>query len=261
MASKKTIILKELSDHLPFSIFFTAAGMAVAGLLLYVAVVAGPVRTPAPRHEQPPVTATAHDENSREQHAEGHDHLAMPRNANVTAASSMIFHLFHPIHLLLSALATTAMFWSHERKLLKAVIIGFIGAAGVCGVSDIFMPFLAGKLLGVDNMHLHWCLIEHTQMVLPFIGLGIVCGLLAPGRISQATQFSHSSHIFVSVIASLFYLLSFGVNNWMDENVFPYVFIIVLLCVTIPCCISDIIFPLLSVSCQGTKCATGAHTH
>jgi hypothetical protein len=177
------------------------------------------------------------------------------------AASAMVFHLFHPIHLLFSAIATTAMFWRHERKLWKAVLVGFIGSVGVCGLSDVFMPFLAGQLLSVEGMHFHWCVFEHPQMVLPFIALGIACGVLAPQKIGKSTQFSHSSHIFVSVVASLFYLIAFGVTNWMDENVFASVFVIVILCVSIPCCLSDIVFPCLTVSCGGAQCCAEAHAH
>ena len=36
-------------------------------------------------------------------------------------------------------------------------------------------------------------------------------------------------------------------------------FLIVVVCVTIPCCLSDIAFPCLTVSCGGEKCAAEAH--
>jgi len=253
--SRKTLLLNELVAHLPFSIFFTAAGMAVAGLLLYVAIVSSPASTPEHHHERRQEEAdTALSETGgnahNKPHEAAHQHRPIPINPHMNIASCTLFHLFHPIHLLFSAIATTAMFSRHESRLLKAIIVGFIGSAGVCGLSDVFLPYLSGKLLGLEGMRFHWCLIEHPQMVLPFIGIGILCGVLAPRVIGRSTEFSHSGHIFVSVIASLFYLISFGVENWVDENVFPYVFIIVLLCVTIPCCISDIIFPLLSVSCH-----------
>ena len=51
--SKKTMLLNELLSHLPFSIFFTGAGMAVAGLLLYVAIVSAPaIEEPHAEHEK-----------------------------------------------------------------------------------------------------------------------------------------------------------------------------------------------------------------
>ena len=252
--SKKAVLLEELLAHLPFTIFFTATGMVVAGILLYIGIVTAPVSNHV--HEHAVVTDHIESQASEEQsHKHGekhkshdkHDH-ALPANPHIDKASTVLFHLFHPVHLLLSAIATTAMFWRHEKKLWKSVVIGFIGSVGVCGLSDIFMPYLSARLLGLKDMHFHWCLIEHPQMVLPFVVLGIICGIMAPERIGHSTKFSHSSHIFVSVVVSLFYLISYGVGNWVAEDVFPYVFVIVILAVTIPCCISDIIFPVLTAA-------------
>jgi hypothetical protein len=257
---KMRILTEELLSHLPFSIFFTAAGMTAAGILLYVGI----VTAPCTEHEHTDAhteQTTGHEEHGSEagDHS-GHTHDAIPENPHIITASGIIFHLFHPIHLLLSALATTAMFWRHEKKLFKSVIIGAVGSLGVCGLSDIFMPYLSGLLLGVKHMHFHWCLIEHPQMVVPFVVLGIICGIIAADRIGQSTKFSHSSHIFVSVVASLFYLISYGIENWVAENVFPFVFVIVILAVTIPCCFSDIVFPVLTASCKDEACCSHTHT-
>ena len=75
-------------------------------------------------------------------------------------SSHGLYHVFHPLHMLFSAAATTAMFWRHERKFIKALLIGFFGAVGVCGISDILMPYISGYLLGV-KMELHICIIKH----------------------------------------------------------------------------------------------------
>jgi len=255
----KTVLFNELFSHLPFSIFFTAAGMVVAGILLYIGIVSGPVNVQGHPYQAEKISKTDGHHKPGET-AYDHHHDAIRVNPLINVASGVMFHLFHPIHLMLSAIATTAMFWRHEKRLIKSIVIGFFGSVGVCGLSDIFLPFLSGKLLGVKNMHFHWCVIEHPQMVFPFIIIGIICGIIAADRIGQSTKFSHSSHIFVSVIASLFYLISYGVDNWVAENVFPFIFIIVILCVTIPCCFSDIIFPLLTTTCPQDSCCEDMHT-
>ena len=121
--AKNTMLLHELFSHLPYSIFFTAAGMAVAGLLLYVAIVCSPPPVTSHGHEQHREEAkVAISETGGESREETHHqhHPTIPSNPHVDAASFMIFHLFHPIHLLLSAIATTAMFWRPERRLFKA---------------------------------------------------------------------------------------------------------------------------------------------
>jgi hypothetical protein len=144
------------------------------------------------------------------------------------------------------------MFWRYEKKLWKAVLIGLTGSLAICGISDIFFPFIGGTLAGIE-MDLHICLIEHPIVVIPFAFIGIIMGLITCevflGR--QATIFSHSSHIFISTMASLLYLVTFGYTSWMEELFI--VFIIVILAVFVPCCISDIIFPLLFIKEQEGK--------
>ena len=98
-------------------------------------------------------------------------------------------------------------------------------------------------------MEIHICVIEHPQLVLPFTLVGIATGFLAADHIVRATFFSHAAHVLVSSTASLLYLVSFGLTDWVHEA--GLVFIFVVLAVMIPCCISDIIFPLLAVTADG----------
>lgn len=158
-------------------------------------------------------------------------------------ASQNLFHIFHPLHMLFSATATTAMFWRHDKKILKAISIGFIGAAGLCTLSDIFIPYVAGYLLGV-KMHLHICILADPMLVLPFLFFGIFMGFVLP-TVVESTIFSHAAHVFISSMASIFYLVSFGLTEWIPVG--GMVFIYMVLAVMIPCCTSDIIFPLLLI--------------
>lgn len=163
------------------------------------------------------------------------------------AKSEWFFHILHPMHLCLSAIATTSVFWRHERRLLKAVLVGFFGTILPCGFSDYVFPFLGGKILA-QSMELHICLIEHPVLVLQFTLLGILAGLLFEERMSYSSVFSHGAHVFVSSLASLLYLVSFGLTGWMTEVmlVFP-VFLIIVVAVWIPCCISDIVIPISAI--------------
>jgi len=213
--AKVNYLARELKEHFPFTIFFTAFGVILAALLTYIGAVMG-----------------ASEENTE-------------------SASRMLFHAFHPVHLLFSAITTTAMFRRYDRHLLRAILIGFFGSIGVCGLSDVFMPYLAGQFLAVKHMHFHWCVIAHPMMVFPFVALGIVGGLVSADAVRRSTVYSHSGHVAVSALASLFYLISYGVSDWTGEAALPYVFLILVLCVIIPCCLSDIILPLLLVSPVG----------
>jgi len=160
------------------------------------------------------------------------------------------FHILHPMHVALSAIATTSVFWRHERKLLNALLVGFFGTVIPCGLSDYFFPFLGGRLLG-QPVALHVCLVEEPRLILPFVGLGIIGGLLFEERLSGSSVFSHGAHVFVSSLASLLYLVSFGFTGWLTDIhlLFP-VFLLVVIAVWIPCCLSDIVIPV-----------GAAHTH
>ncbi|MCM8773008.1 MAG: hypothetical protein NC926_03180 [Candidatus Omnitrophica bacterium] len=199
-------IVESLTHHLPFSVLSVSIGLIFASIMTFLTELFG-IENPSYYFEE-------------------------------------IFHVFHPIHMLFSALATTAMFWKHEKKFLKAFLIGIVGSAGICGISDIFIPYISGFLLGV-KMELHICIVKHPQLILPFLFLGVFIGYVAPETLekSEGVIFSHSLHVFISAVASIFYLISFGLFDWIHR--IGAVLIYMVLAVIIPCCTSDIIFPLL----------------
>ncbi len=201
-------LIEELKHHLPFSILSVCFGLMLMGILNFIT-------------------------------------FSTDCNQSIIR-SVLLFHVFHPVHLLFSAIATTAMFWQHERRILKAVIIGFAGSVLICGASDIIIPYISGFLLGT-RMHLHICIIEHPSIVLPFVILGIIAGFFAPGTLEkqEGVIFSHSLHVFVSSMASILYLIGYGLTDWTGH--IGGVLIYTVFAVILPCCTSDIVFPLLFV--------------
>jgi hypothetical protein len=154
--------------------------------------------------------------------------------------SHTTFHVLHPVHILLSALVTTAMYRRYGGNIAAAVGIGFVGSVAICSMSDIVFPYLGGGLLGFP-ITLHVCLIEHPWLIALSALAGIGIGLLRPW-----TRFSHAGHMLLSTYASLFYLTTWGgPANWVP--LLPLIFLILFVAVWIPCCLSDIVFPLLFV--------------
>jgi len=151
--------------------------------------------------------------------------------------SHKIFHIFHPTHIILSSLVTTAMYRQYGGSAWAAIPIGFVGSVGICSISDIVLPHLGGTLLGA-KVTFHVCLIEHPLLITSSAFVGIAIGLLRPW-----TRVPHAGHILLSTWASLFYLTAFGVADWVP--LFPFVFLVLFVAVWIPCCVSDIVFPLL----------------
>ena len=164
--------------------------------------------------------------------------------------SHAAFYTLHPIHVVLSALVTTAMYKKYSNgKIWAAILIGYFGSIGIATISDAIIPYLGGALLGI-KMEFHLPFIE-TETI-PFIGIakwqvvnfaaliGIIIGYLKP-----TTRFPHLGHVLLSTWASLFYFTAFGIANWIP--LLPFIFLFLFLAVWIPCCASDIVFPLLFV--------------
>ena len=162
--------------------------------------------------------------------------------------SHIAFYSLHPLHIVLSALVTTAMYRRYGGgKIWAAILIGYIGSVGIATLSDAVIPYLGGTLLGV-KMEFHIPFIETGKM--PVIGIekwqlvnsaalaGIILGYLRP-----TTKIPHFGHVFLSTWASLFYFTAFGTAWWIP--MLPFIFLFLFLAVSIPVCASDIVFPLL----------------
>ena len=162
--------------------------------------------------------------------------------------SQTAFYTLHPLHVILSALATTAMYRKYSNgKIWAAILVGYFGSIGIATLSDAIIPYLGGALLGAE-MEFEVPFIETSPI--PVIGIpkwllvnpaalvGIIIGYWRP-----TTKSPHFGHVLLSTWASLFYFTAFGVANWVP--LLPFIFLFLFLGVWIPCCTSDIVFPLL----------------
>jgi len=153
-------------------------------------------------------------------------------------ASHTFFYIFHPFHVVLSALVSTAMYKQHSKgKVWAVILIGYVGSIGIATLSDAVIPYLGGVLLNLE-IEFHLGFIEKWWLVNPMALLGITIGYWKP-----TTKFPHAGHVLLSTWASLFYFTAFGTANWIP--LLPFIFLFLFLAVWVPCCMSDIIFPLL----------------
>ena len=150
-----------------------------------------------------------------------------------------IFEVIHPLHVLVSAAATAAIYRKYKKSVAFAGLIGVIGAILIGTISDVLLPWIAGNLFGLET-HLHLPIVEAPLLIL---GTAIVGSLV--GIYIGLFKLNHTLHVFFSVFASLFYLLAFSV----ELSVFAILAnsLIVFLVVYIPCCVSDIVFPILFI--------------
>ena len=164
--------------------------------------------------------------------------------------SHNIFYILHPMHVVLSALVTASMYKLHRSKhknfkgkysIAGLLLIGYLGSVGIATLSDSVIPYLGEVLLRMPNRGIHLGFIEKWWLVNPLALLGVAIAYFRP-----RTKFPHAGHVLLSTWASLFHIIMAmgGVISWMLAiTVFLFLFVAVWL----PCCLSDIVFPLLFV--------------
>ncbi len=151
--------------------------------------------------------------------------------------SENLFNIFHPVHIIASAMVTSGIFYKYKPNFFYAILVGISGAIIIGSLSDVIIPWLGGNLLTL-NTTFHLPLIEEPLIILGSALIGSLIGIS-----TKMTKIPHFTHVFLSVFASLFYLLAF--SSGITFFYFIAAFFIVLIAVIIPCCVSDILFPFL----------------
>lgn len=247
-----------------------------------------------------------------------------------------LFGIFHPLHVLLSAMVTASLFRIHENKkhILTIIVIGYVGSIGIATLSDCIVPYIGEKMLGLDmpthadlhvvnepaateidehaghdheaivtpedehaghdhdpivtteddhaghdhaadiqseddshaghghgegNGHsLHLGFIEEWYIVNPAAALGILIAFVLP-----RTKSPHALHVLISTWASSAHILMNSTGSF-SVGALGGVFVVLFIAVWLPCCISDIIFPLLFVKSDlelTSSCVCTHHEH
>jgi hypothetical protein len=160
------------------------------------------------------------------------------------------FETIHPLHVLVSAAATAAIYKKYKKSLLGAIFVGVVGAILIGSISDVLLPWIAGNLLSLETVF-HLPIVEYPFLILGSAIVGALFGIYV-----GLFELNHSLHVFFSVFASLLYLLAFSsvMNVWLVLAISLIVFLVVY----IPCCISDIVFPILFIK---KPCKDCGHWH
>lgn len=165
----------------------------------------------------------------------------VPRSVAVS-----LFWGFHPLHVLLSALVTAGMYRLHSHgRLWATVLIGYFGSIGIATLSDCVIPYLGEALLALPSKQLHLGFIEKWWLVNPLALTGIAIAYWWP-----RTKFSHAGHVLLSTWASLFHM-AMALDGQISLYMATMVLVFLFLSVWIPCCVSDIVFPLMFADVEG----------
>jgi len=155
-----------------------------------------------------------------------------------------IFYILHPLHVLLSALVTASMYEFYKKgkiNLLLLLFVGYVGSVGIATLSDSLIPYFGEILLDMPNRKIHLGFIEKWWLVNPLALIGIAIAYFKP-----STKFPHMGHVLVSTWASVFHIIM-AIGKPIGFLQYAMLFTFLFLAVWVPCCMSDIVFPLLFV--------------
>jgi hypothetical protein len=141
-------------------------------------------------------------------------------------------------------------FYTKRGKFIAVLLVGFFGSVGVGTLSDSLIPYVGELLLGMHveaHAHGHTSFAEHAHIgfiegwyiVMPAAIAGVLIAHFKP-----KTKFPHAGHVLLSTWASSFHMLmamAGQLSLLKAIGSFGFLF----LAVWLPCCFSDIVFPLL----------------
>lgn len=107
-------------------------------------------------------------------------------------------------------------------------------------LSDSIIPFLGETILDLPNRGIHLGFIERWWLVNPLAIAGTLFAFFKPH-----TKLPHTAHVLLSTWASLFHMLLAMAPGHQGSWLMILVFLF--LAVWLPCCLSDIVFPLLFI--------------
>jgi hypothetical protein len=166
-----------------------------------------------------------------------------------------IFYILHPLHVVMSAMVTASMYGLYKCGRLRGkcnlwvlLFIGYLGSVGIATLSDSIIPYIGESMLSLPNKGLHLGFIEKWWLVNPLAIIGVGIAYFWP-----STKLPHFAHVLLSTWASLFHIMM-ALGGEINGIIISIVAAFLFLSVWIPCCVSDIVFPLLFV---GDTAATG----
>lgn len=161
--------------------------------------------------------------------------LLIKQNLIVYAVS--LFYIFHPLHILFSSVVSAAIFYKYKKNIFLALSAGVIISVLIGSISDVLFPYISVSLFSIP-ISFNLPAIENPIIIFGIAILGSVVGV-----ITRKTKAPHFIHVLISVFASLLYIFAYSAN-FSPLTIF-LIFIITSISVVIPCCLSDIVLPII----------------
>jgi hypothetical protein len=208
--SHEASLYDELACHFPFAAFSVAFGFIILSFLYFIGLGFGP-------------------------------HVSICRGYHI------LFHSFHYLHIVYAVMGTMVTFSRFSNNIIRGTILSIVSPAFFCTLSDVILPALAGRILGVP-MGVHICFFSIPDLlnVIPLMIVGLVTGIVIRSHKESSLGLfslgSHFVHILISSLASLLYMVSYGFDTWYSSMGLLYLLLVI--AVVVPCTVSDVVVPI-----------------
>jgi len=156
---------------------------------------------------------------------------------NLISYVTSAFWVFHPAHVFFSAIVSAAIFYKYRSKFWLALILSMLIAVIIGSLSDVIFPYIGSLLFKIPISF------ELPALEFPIIIFGVAFLGSLLGIASKFTKFPHFLHVLISLLASLLYIFAYSTSLGLATYI--AIFIITTISVVIPCCLSDIVFPII----------------
>jgi hypothetical protein len=184
---------------------------------------------------------------------------------NLISHAVTFFYIFHPAHIFFSAIVSAAIFYNvrnvkiapfrvqnfgasknpnkpqrffdYRKNVSLAILFSILISVIIGSISDIIFPYFGSHLFNIP-ISFHLPAIENPLLIFGVAFLGSLTGVIA-----RKTKFPHFIHVLISIFASLLYIFAYSTNFSLFTIIL--IFIITSISVIIPCCLSDIVLPIL----------------
>lgn len=161
---------------------------------------------------------------------------------------SRLFHTTHYIHILFATMGGLMMFLRFAPgRYIFGTIVSMISAMLFCTISDIILPSITSPIFG-EKIGIHICFFDFTDamniLIFSFLGiLGALCINFGDRKQNITTsKWLHGSHVWMSCLASLFYL--FSNISYLNIDNLGFLVLAMTISIVFPCVISDTIIPV-----------------
>jgi uncharacterized membrane protein YhdT len=179
----------------------------------------------------------------------------IPNADQVREGYGVLFHTFHYLHIVVAVTGAVVMFFRFSRKWVSGILVALLVPTVFCILSDIVLPSVAVRLLGISmEMHICFCEWHDGANLIAFMLIGLLCGLALLQNRSSLYVFSlasHFMHILASSMAAVFYAVAHGFDRWYEVP--GILFVLLFIAVVIPCTLSDVVVPLYVARMRGGK--------